>query len=210
MDAVATFVLIGVQPWAHLMVQSVKSVLKCPVIQLSDLKTPQVAGTDEVVRLPMKIPLMLYRLKHLAQCPYSKWVTFDTDIIVKRDLDDVWDRSFDVCLTQRMEGKCLDPNGVDIAPRMPFNTGVMLSREPQFWREAQAWLRLQPTTYLHWWGDQLAVAEIAGRDTYHVLNLPGKEFNWSPTTKEETSTARVVHYKGQNRKAWMLDAASLS
>ena len=201
--AVATFLMVGEQPWAPLMVESINRVTGYPVVQLSDLHTPEVEGVDDIVRLPMRAPLMPFRLKHLAECPYTEWVTFDTDILVKKRLDDVWERQFDVAITRRTEGRCLH-NGVDIAPSMPFNTGVMFSREPQFWREAYDWLKPQEDKHL-WWGDQLAVAEIANRNRYHVLVLPGTEFNWTPDKREQKSDARVWHYKGVNRKEWMSD-----
>ena len=200
---VATFVLVGEQPWAPLMVESINRVTGYPVIQLSDLNTPEVDGVDEVVRIPMRVPLMPYRLKHLALCPYDEWVTFDTDIIVKKPLADVWARPFDVAITRRLRGKCLDPNGVDIAPHMPFNTGVMFSRDSSFWREAHDWLCKQSQERQDWWGDQLAVAEVAQRRTHHVLLLPGEEFNWTPDKREDVSDARIWHYKGA-RKDWMM------
>jgi len=201
---VAVFILVGDQPWASAMVESVGRVTGYPVVQMSDLNTPEVDGVDEVVRIPMRVPLMPYRIKHLALSPYREWVSFDTDIIVKKPLADVWERPFDVALTQRMEYKCLDPEGVDIAPFMPFNTGVMFSREPAFWQECYEWLRRQTDAKQHWWGDQLAVAEVAARKRYHVLSLPGPVFNWTPNKEHDTSDqARVWHYKGPQRKSWM-------
>ena len=205
---VATFLLVGDQPWAPLMVESINRVTGYPVVQLSDLDTPEVEGVDDVVRLPMREALMPFRLRHLADCPYEQWVTFDTDILVKKSLDDVWARDFDIAITHRTEGRCLH-NGVDIAPAMPFNTGVMFSRDPEFWRQAYLWLRKQPQENQIWWGDQLAVAEIAKRNQFHILVLPGSEFNWTPDTPGEKSDARVWHYKGANRKEWMLDPVVL-
>ena len=201
---VATFLLVGEQSWAPLMVESINRVTGYPVVQLSDLHTPAVDGVDEVVRIPMRVPLMTYRMKHLALCPYEQWVTFDTDIMVKKQVSDVWERKFDVALTRRPRGKCLDPNGVDIAPNMPFNTGVMFSRDKAFWCECYDWLKTQPADRQDWWGDQLSVAEIANQHRYHVLVLPSEEFNWTPKDRAEVSDARIWHYKGE-RKEWMLE-----
>jgi hypothetical protein len=186
------------------MVESVNRVLGYHLVQMTDLDTPEIDGVDEVIRLPMLVGLMPYRLKHLAQLPYRTWVTFDTDIIIKKPLSDVWDREFDVAVTERGPGRCLDPSGKDIAPCMPFNTGVMFSREPVFWREAYEWLRKQPGEYQDWWGDQLAVSHVAHERRYHVLVLPGCEFNWTPKRPEQTSEARVWHYKGAERKQWLM------
>lgn len=206
MDPVVTFLQVGQQTWSAAMVESAKT-LGYPIVQMSDLKTPRVAGVDEVIRLPMKVPLMPFRLKHLALCPYKTWLTLDTDILVKKPVADVFERSFDVAITRRTEGVCLH-NGTDIAPSMPFNTGVIFSRTPEFWMEAYDWLRSQDDAKQHWWGDQLAVAEIANRLKYHVLVLPGHEFNWTPSHEGEQSEARIWHYKGVNRKEWITRAYS--
>lgn len=208
---VATFLLVGDQPWAEKMVESVNRVTGYPVVQMSDKDTRRVHGVDDIVRIPMNEPLMPYRLKHLARCPYDKWVTFDTDILIKKRFDDVWERRFDVALTQRLHGKCMTPDGVDIAPIMPFNTGVMFSREPDFWYECYDWLCKQEKNSQDWWGDQLAVAHVAQLMTHHVLVLPGEEFNWTPDTQDEKSEkARIWHFKGANRKQWMLSPTDLS
>jgi hypothetical protein len=204
---IATFLLVGDQPWAQMMVESINRVTGYTVVQMSDLNTPEVEGVDEVIRIPMKVPLMSFRLKHLSLCPYDKWVTFDTDVIVKKSIDDVWEREFDVALTKRGKGRCLH-NGVDIAPEMPFNTGVMFSREPHFWKEAYAWLRAQPEDLQGWWGDQRAVAETI--QDYRVLALSSDEFNWAPETEGQRSDARVWHYKGARRKEWMWKQSACS
>jgi hypothetical protein len=202
---VASFLLVGHQPWAPLMVESIRRVTGYHVVQMSDLTTPEVDGADEVVRIPFRVPLMSYRLKHLANFPYDQWVTFDTDVLVKKGLDDVWHKPFDIAVTKRRPGKVTDTrDGTDVAPSMPFNTGVMFSREPQFWRDAYAWLRKQSDGVQAWYGDQLAVAEIASQDRYKVLKLPASEFNWTPATRDERSDARVWHYKGAEPKKWLL------
>jgi hypothetical protein len=199
---IATFLLVGDQPWAPLMVESISRVTGYHVVQMSDLTTPEVEGVDEVIRLPMKVPLMSFRLKHLANLPYREWVTLDTDILVKKPLADVWDKDFDVAVTKRPPRRVL-LDGVDIAPEMPYNTGFMLSREPQFWQDAYDWLRKQNEQRQSWWGDQLAVSEIAKRNRYNVALLPSSEFNWTPDSPQQTSEARVWHYKGAMRKEWM-------
>jgi hypothetical protein len=78
----------------------------------------------------------------------------------------------------------------------------MFSRSNTFWAEAAIWL-LDQTEYQKWWGDQMAVAEICKREKYHILLLPAVEFNWTPLDEQDSSGARIWHYKGEKRKKWI-------
>jgi hypothetical protein len=183
------------------MVESLKAVHRCDVVQMSDLKTPKVVGVDEVVRIPFRIPLMPYRIKHLASYPHDEMLIVDTDIIAKRPIDEVWDCSFDVALTKRALGDF--GYGDDGELDMPYNTGVMLSRGTEFWGECFNWLAGQSADLQNWYGDQRAVCAVAQRGHYNVLPLTCAEFNWSPNSRDDSSDARFWHYKGGIRKKWM-------
>lgn len=206
---IASFLLVGEQDYAATMVRSLKDVHHCPVIQMSDLKTPAVPGVDEVVRLPFKVPLMLYRFKHLAAYPHDEMLIVDTDVIAKHPIEDVWAHRFDVGLTHREPGELYDGDGDDLSSAMPFNTGVMFSRSTQFWADCYTWLTHQSEAKQRWYGDQLAVAHMVERGTYAVLGLPCRVFNWAPTSATDTSDARFFHFKGAIRKKW-INHASLS
>lgn len=198
-----SFLLVGEQPWAAHMVESANRVLGVPVIQMSDEATPKVEGVAHVVRMAKEIPLMPYRLMHLASFGHEEMLILDTDVIVKKSVDDVWARKFDVALCRRDEQFCFDKGtGKNVASLMPVNTGVMFSRSNVFWAEAAIWL-CEQTDYQKWWGDQMAVAEVCKREKYHVLLLPSHEFNWTPLDEQDSSDARIWHYKGEKRKAWI-------
>lgn len=198
--------LVGDQPYARHMVESLKDVHHCEVLQMSDLKTSAVPGVSEVIRLPFNIPLMLYRLKHLANLPEGDTLIVDTDVLAKHAIDDVWAQPFEIALTRRESGEVLDGT-TDISQVMPYNTGVMLSRSRQFWIDCREWLGHQPENLHQWYGDQHAVAEVARREIFDVLELPCAEFNWSPNSRGETSEARFWHYKGAVRKKWIYTSA---
>lgn len=199
---IAAFLLVGNQPYARHMVESIKDVYGCKVVQLSDLGTQPIDGVDEVIRRPFRIPLMLYRLKHLALLPVGDTLIVDTDVIAKKPID-LWSRDFDVVLTRREAGKLVNDAGIDMAPDMPFNTGVMLCRNPKFWTDCWEWLAKQADPLHHWYGDQYAVSAIANRDTYDVLQVPCSRYNWSPNSREDISDAYFWHYKGAVRKKWI-------
>ena len=200
MGRIASFLAVGEQPWARLMVRSVKRHTGYPVVQMSDEDTREVPGVDAVVRIPREgMGLMSYRLLHLADFAHEEMLILDADVIMKASVDDVWERAFDVALCQREPGRVLYRDE-DIAPLMPFNTGVMFSRSNAFWKHCSVWLEEQTPDKKVWWGDQLAVAAMAPK--FHTLVLPSKEFNWTPDSADQESAARAYHYKGL-RKAWI-------
>lgn len=189
---ICSFLMVGNQPWAPAMVRSVRRVHSCHIVQMSDLKTPEVPGVDEVVRLPFRIPLMLYRLKHLASFPHDEMLILDADVVAKAH--DILSEDWDVALTKRP---------MEEAFGMPYNTGVMISRSRTFWVEALEWLNDAPKTLHDWYGDQTAVARIAATGRHRIKELSCAEFNWSPNSRRDTSDARFWHYKGLTRKKWL-------
>lgn len=184
------------------MLQSVRKHLGVQTIQMSDMAEPAL-GSGLVQRLPWDGKhLMEYRLRHLAALPAGDTIILDTDVVIQNDIGKVFAFDFDLALTVR-DKPILDPNGVDLAQVMPYNTGVMFSRSKQFWAECRQWLVRQSQQALDWYGDQMAVAALAGR--YKVLKLHCDNFNYSPETEEEDVSMRyVVHYKGERRKPWMM------
>jgi hypothetical protein len=198
---IASFLLVGQHPLYINKVVAHLKVHDCPIVQMSDLSTPAVAGVDEVIRLPFRIPLMPYRLKHLASFPHTDLLIIDTDVIAMAPVNEVWAQPFDVALTKR--DYSLHDGAVPLD--MPYNTGVMFSRSQAFWQESYEWLMTQSAERQRWYGDQLAVAEVAERGAYKVLDLPCDDYNWSPNSRSDTSNAKFWHYKGAIRKKWIYE-----
>lgn len=171
------------------------------LLQLTDQRTPSVPGVETVLRLPWNGErLMTYRLQHLAALAEPVLIV-DTDVLFERDVSHVWDRPFDVALTRRT-GPAPDPNGIDLAEVMPYNTGVMFSRSQAFWQRCHALCREFPEEVQRWYGDQYAVRFAAPE--FAVLELPVDPYNYSPAAPEEDVSQRyIIHYKGE-RKGWML------
>jgi hypothetical protein len=188
-----------------LMVASARAAMPAAeIVQMTDQSTAAVPGVDAVIRRDWdNRKMMLFRLAHLAALERPASVILDTDVIVQRPLDPVFERPFDVALTIRHE-PIKDLDGVNITPRMPYNTGVMFSRQPRFWAEALEYCRQLPESHHDWYGDQLSVKHLADSRRFDVLELPCDEYNYSPRTEDEDVTGRyAVHYKGA-RKEWML------
>ena len=185
---------------ATLMVKSVQRAIPgMDIVQLSDLASPQVDGTSDIRRRPYNGLLMPFRLEHLAALD-GEWISLDTDVLVMADLRPVFEQAFDVALTYRRGPIWCD--GVDITIAMPFNTGVMFSRNPAFWQQAHERLLHMPKEAHQWWGDQLAVKAISERNSFNVLHLDCEEWNHTPANESSYPPAKVLHFKG-SRKEWM-------
>lgn len=185
----------------RLMVESVKRHMPgARILQMTDRNTPAIAETQRA-RYDGK-HLMTFRMDHLAALPAGEWLILDTDAIVQRDVSGVFKRQFDVALTRR-RSPILDPSGVDVTKAMPYNSGVMFCRNPEFWARCAEVCHSLPEDQRVWWGDQLAIAAVAPE--FNTLDLPCGEFNYTPgRISEDVSNRAIVHYKG-NRKAWMLN-----
>ena len=200
------FLHVGTDPTlAQIMVDSVKRQMPgVGIMQMTDEVTPAVAGVDIVKRMPYTDGrLMTYRLEHLAALPNGHWLILDTDVIVQRDVSWIIQTMYPakVALTRRT-GVILGPGGVNIVELMPFNTGVMFAKDPEFFRRCAMHCRTLPDHQQRWWGDQLSVKYVVDSG-FHVAELSCDDFNYSPNSKEEdVSEKALVHYKG-NRKEWL-------
>ena len=182
------FLWVGFEPYPQLMVESVRRHMpSAHIVQMTDQRS-RVFDVDEVRRLEYDKHLMTFRLHHLATWPHEQAIILDGDVVLKGDLGHVFDQSFQVALTKRDRKD------------YPYNSGVMFSRCPEFWKQAAQWLKKHPALW-DWDGDQAAIKEIAPQ--FDVLELRCEDYNWSPSSPTDTSTALAWHYKGKRRKEWL-------
>ncbi len=195
---------------AQIMVASVKQAMPhAKVVQLTDNNTKPILGVDEVIRKYWDGQrLMPYRFLHMKEFPEPNALFLDYDVVVLKDFSHLFEDDFDVGLTYRDE---TDPS-LRLSPlvqeTMPYNTGVMLSKLSGrgFWEEAYEICLGMPDQSQGWWGDQLAIKKLADRTTLKLKKYPCALFNYSPAHWEEDLSEKfVIHYKGKNRKVWMLD-----
>lgn len=192
---------------AAALIRSAKAQMpEVPLAQFTDMHSPAAEGVDEVRRLPRKA-LALLRLQHQAACT-GEWLFLDTDVLFQQDVRPVFEQPFDVAVTTR-DWPHLKP-AVGFGGRMPFNTGVVFSRSPKFWRAALRHLeQLQPNLQ-KWMGDQHAVCAIVAAGHFHVTRLRGSVYNFPPAVESSSlsdaiqARAAIVHYKGVDRKYQLL------
>lgn len=203
------FFLQGTNPdyvrMAKLTIASVRETMPgIEIVHLTDGDTPMVEGADNVQRIPEPMPMAVRRMSHNASL-HGDWLLIDCDIIVKRDVRDVFDAPFDVALTDRIGTITTE---AAYAKVMPYNLGVAFSRAPAFWNEVLRHLTKMPLQYQHWEGDQRVVcAMMKEGNHYDVKVLRGATYNYPPRfAGDEGDDAALLHFKG-NRKSYLLEAA---
>lgn len=189
---------------AQLLVKSCKRVMPdIPVVHLAGPTTAAVSGADWVNRIrPQENFLMPFKLQHLAQIS-GDFIFLDTDILVTEPIQDVFDKPFDVAMYWRDDVEVMS-NGSP-APKMPYNAGFMACRNQDFFKEAYELCLKQDVKYKIWFGDQVAIADLAKTGRYRFLDLP-RDWNHAVTGPDDLA-AKVLHFKGPRRKQWMPGAA---
>lgn len=189
--------------FARLMLESVrKSMPGVPVHHFTDGVCPGLAGVDKVDRITDAVPMAIRRMMHHAACR-GEWLFIDSDIIVQKDVSDVFNDPFDVALTDR-EGTIT--NEAAYAAVMPYNIGVTFSRNPEFWLLVIQYMKTLKMNFQEWEGDQRIICEMVKQKAhpFNVKILPGAKYNYPPKSdKDDLSSPSIVHWKG-NRKKWML------
>lgn len=189
------------------MIRSVRRWIDVEVVQMTDDKSAMVPGVDTVSRaaIPEGMSYTEYRLRHINFLAGEPFIHLDTDVIVQRDLMEVFEQDFDVALTRRYGKVWL--KGKNIVEDEPYNAGVFFSRTPGFWKEMIEHYDELTDYYKRWRGDQFLLAKVAATGKYKVLDLDCKVWNRTPNLeKEDVGDSAVVHYKG-HRKPWMLKRA---
>jgi len=213
--------------WA--MMESVRLAMPdADIVQLSDNESAIIENVDEIYRcgpkpkylMPARMKYQYEYLKH--HCPYGENVIFiDPDIIVQHDLSDVFDDNFDVGLTWR-------DNLGQLSEQMPFNAGVVFCVNKMasklFFLTAYNMIEHGIENVKQWYGDQLAMIDIVGRENYKnrtsdyietkdiVFKMfPCASYNYSPVGEEilrvlhpsencktfdRLKTKHVLHFKG--------------
>jgi hypothetical protein len=197
---------------ARYLLRSVRAAMPgVPVVQLTDDKSPEVAGVDEVRRFPSE-PMARLRMRHHAHA-LGDWLLVDADVVVQRDVRDIFDEAFDIGVTVR-DWPHLKP-GAGFTAEMPYNMGVVFSRTVVFWAEAYARLRELPKDAQRWMGDQEVFCELVDAARYRIKRVSGTVYNFPPALNGDArpeaarleAAAAIVHFKGPHRKPLLLRRA---
>jgi hypothetical protein len=188
---------------ARMMIQSCKRVMpEIEVVQLTD-DSQRVPGSDSVTRLDADDEfLMPFKLKHLSQIG-TPFIFLDTDMLVTESLASVFDSPFDVAMYWR--DKVIKTK--ERLLHMPYNAGFIACNNNDFFKDCHDKCKTYSEDYRQWFGDQIAIFETAKEGKYKLLDLP-ETWNHPPESLHDLN-AKVLHYKGEKRKAWMPQAFNL-
>ena len=168
------------------------------VVHLTDTRAQGLDGVDSVCRIHRAVPMAVFRMQH-HQAP-GEWLFIDSDVLVIKDVQDVFAEPFDIAICDRVTGD--GAHGAAFA-EMPHNMGVVFSRSPSFWKAVEKELMSYEAKLQEWMGDQLAVCRLIKRGGFDVKVLPGAEYNFPPRSPDMPK-ASIVHYKGK-RKPWLVE-----
>ena len=173
-----------------------------PIVQFTDPTSPPVPGVTSVARGP-RLPMLESRLTHYATCE-GDWLLVDTDVELRQDVSAVFPpHAFDLAVADRNWPGM--PQGDEVMLSMPFNTGVVFSRNPAFWQTALATWQAYPADTRDWLSEQRAVYDTIRTGRFLVQILPGQVYNYPPRGPDDPCTgAAIVHHKGPLRKDWYL------
>lgn len=182
---------------AKLMLESARKVM--PDMRCFHQRDPQTTPLSEH-HVPFNRGDMLfseYRALHESEANYAPAIFTDVDVIFREDIRPLFERDFDVALTVRGE---TDP----LSGIQKYVCGIAYSKCPEFWHDVRQVVDNQPGPLRQWWGNQIAVNQVAESGKYKILDLNEREYNRAPRDPFDLAGAKVLHYRGP-RKQWLLD-----
>lgn len=192
---------------ADMMIRSVRKAMPdVEICHLTDERTPQIVGTDRTIRIPSTAPMAVQCVTHYAQHE-GNWLYLDTDILLQRDVRHVFDEPFDIAVCDREGTKVQGEDDEDFTlfKEMPYNIGVVFSRNPAFWQQVKNRLLTMDAKKQQWMGNQVAACQEIAEGGWKVKILAGRDYNCPPLNKKDRcEDASIVHFKGQMRKRMAL------
>lgn len=180
----------------HLIASAKQHMPGVQICLLTDEKTPALEGA-EAIRIPGDMPMGVRRVMHY--CMPGEWLFLDTDVVFRKDVRDVFERDFDVALASR-DGTYME--GSKYAELMPYNFGVVFSRNPCFWQTVLPELKKLSPDFQRWGGEQMLTCVLAQTGKFKAEILPSA-YNFTPEKQDDDlSHVAIAHYKGA-RKAWI-------
>ncbi len=192
------------------------------IIQCSDSDSTAVRGVDQVFRVEGdSTQLMTFRLKAFRDLGLeSPALYMDTDMLLLRPIDlgvilekkdaVVCERSF-----KRNEkfGQLKFKNfvfecyaGKTLMQAHPYIACFTITRNWKFWDTAYEILSGMPVMFHAWFGDQEAIKRVVESGSWIVKKVPESTYACLPEMfVSSTSKPRLMHFKGPERKALMLN-----
>ena len=189
------------------------------IIQCSDKFSPPIPGVDILHRDNLDPSyLMLSRLRAFCSLGLSGPAVYvDTDMLVMRPidiLDILKDKRASFCTRSfNLEGKFVgqqrgldfsEYGGNDLGEVFPYVACTTVTRDFTVWCELIEILRGLSDKFSIWYGDQEAMKLWANLNYTELKTHPEYELGCLPEEKEYLSGAKILHFKGAQRKPYML------
>lgn len=168
------------------------------VVHLTDMDSAPIKGVSAVKRLEKNCPMAVHRMRHHQA--EGEWLFIDIDVLVVKDVTDVFESQFDIALSSRSD---TDQVQYEFGTAMPYNMGVVFSRSPAFWKAVETELLTYSSQLQEWMGDQLAVCRLVDAPEHDVLVLDGNIYNCTPESKVDLSKPSILHFKGDRKEQMM-------
>ena len=178
---------------ANLFIRAIRKVdPPVTLIQMSDEKTVQLAGTDGCYRVDEE-PLGIWYFKAMIQFPVEQFLRLDYDIIMREDVSDVFRQDFDIAIAN--EGKTT------------MNNGVVFVKSKDLFKEALDHYRQTPMD--NWQDIQKAMQLAINTGKFDVLRLDPMVYNFYPERDKAPypSEAKVLHFKGSRKERMVREFA---
>lgn len=192
----------------HLIFSARKGMPGVEVWHLTDAICPHLPDADNCKRVGGDMPMAIRRMTLQSRCE-GEWLFVDSDVVIRKDVSEVFAQKFDVALTDRIG---TDMAGTKYAEEMPYNLGVTFSRSPEFWIAARSLLYTATPELQEWCGDQMIIAKMMETNHHFGFNvkvLPGYKYNFPPKSLDDpkTADASILHFKGA-RKSMISESAT--
>jgi hypothetical protein len=181
---------------ARIMIASVRKHMPVArIVQHSDMEYPQTDGVDEIRRRRFDGDHIQRRWSHMQDMMrYGREnvLSLDCDVVVKRDVIDVFEQDFDIAMCRTLDRRDL-----------VFNAGVIFAKPSGagFWAEVLYEYAADPAIMDEWEGSQTALTRAADKSALKVRNLNFDIYNFTPNGPGVVPpTAQIVHYRGRRKR----------
>ena len=192
---------------AELMVESCRRAMPgCEVVQLTNQYTKPWDFVDRAITKEWKrgfnfLTYLCDFYEELGEC-----LILDSDIIVQGDLRRLAELKADLVVPVRSFAVVAD-DGASMRVQM----GVCYSNSQEVWKEIKRRVAaMEREVDRNWWGIQLVIWDMLqesakGESKFNIKAVKHRDFNYTPKDdKDAPKDVWAIHYKGPQRKDWML------
>ena len=182
----------------RLFVKVTRKYVKAEIVQMSDDLTAEIPGVDSCFRVTPPpfvgdprahkaapgISYGIWYFDAMASFPHKEFLRLDYDAMIREDVSDVFNGSFDIAIRE-LKGR--------------VNNGVVFVKNRDFFRSAkEAYLK---TGMDNWQDCQTAMQTVIDSGEFRVKKL-GETYNMisKPERTTDWASAKILHFKGQRKE----------